>query len=94
MIMTRIALDSKTIEAIARKSAKYVVSELKKDNGTEKEMVTTAEAARILGISQNYLRAIKDNFRYIKGGGAKCGRILFEKDSLIENYIGEKADKK
>ena len=92
--MSQVTLDPKTIEAIARKSAKYVVSELKKGNSTEKEMVTTAEAAKILGISQNYLRAIKDNFRYVKGGGAKCGRILFEKDSLIENYIKEETDKK
>lgn len=88
--MECVKLDSKTIDAIARKSAKYVLTGLKKKNSTEKEMVTTAEAAKILGISQNYLRVIKDNFRYIKGGGTKCGRILFEKDSLIENYIKEK----
>ena len=53
-------------------------------------MVTAAEAAKILGISRNYLRTIKDNFRYVKGSGSKWGRILFEKDSLVENYIKEK----
>jgi len=88
--MECVKLDPKTIDAIARKSAKYVLTGLKKKNSIEKEMVTAAEAAKILGISQNYLRAIKDNFRYVKGGGTKCGRILFEKDSLIENYIKEK----
>lgn len=88
--MPQITLDPKTIEAIARKSAQYVVSELKKGDSTEKEMVTAAEAARILGISRSYLRSIKDNFRYIKGGDTKCGRILFEKDSLIEGYIKKK----
>lgn len=88
--MECVKLDQKTIDAIARKSAKYVVNELKKDNSAEKEMVTAAEAARILGISQSYLRSIKDNFRYIKGGGSKMGRILFEKDSLIEGYVKEK----
>lgn len=94
MSMECVKLDQKTIDAIARKSAKYVVKELKKDNSGEKEMVTAAEAARILGISQSYLRAIKDKFRYVKGGGSKMGRILFEKDSLIENYIKERTDKR
>jgi len=88
--MECVKLDTKTIDTIARKTATIVIGELRKDNTTEKEMVTAAEAARILGISQSYLRSIKDNFRYVKGGGTKCGRILFEKDSLIENYIKEK----
>ena len=79
--MEYVKLDPKTIDTIARKSARYVVSALKKDSG-EKEMVTAAEAA------------IKDNFRYVKGGSSKMGRILFEKDSLIENYIKEKSDKR
>ena len=93
MNMEYVKLDPKTIDTIARKSARYVESALKKDSG-EKEMVTAAEAARILGISQSYLRAIKDNFRYVKGGSSKMGRILFETDSLIENYIKEKSDKR
>lgn len=86
-------LDSKTIDAIARKSAQYVLTGLKKNKCAEKEMVTAAEAAKILGITQNYLRTIKDNFRYVKVGGTKYGRILFEKDSLVENYIKEKVNK-
>ena len=90
MSMECVKLDPKTIDTIARKSAKYVICELKKKNSTEKEMVTAAEAAKILGISRNYLRTIKDNFRYVKGNGSKWGRILFEKDSLVENYIKEK----
>lgn len=88
--MECVKLDSKTIDAIARKSAQYVLTGLKKNKCAEKEMVTAAEAAKILGITQNYLRTIKDNFRYVKGSGSKWGRILFEKDSLIENYIKEK----
>ena len=61
--MENVKLDQKTIDAIARKSAKYVLNGLKKKKNNDKEMVTAAEAARILGISQSYLRAIKDNFR-------------------------------
>lgn len=86
-------LDSKTIDAIARKSAQYVLTGLKKNKCAEKEMVTATEAAKILGITQNYLRTIKDNFRYVKVGGTKYGRIFFEKDSLVENYIKEKVNK-
>ena len=94
MNMEYVKLDPKTIDTIARKSAKYVLTGLKKEKNNDKEMVTAAEAARILGISQSYLRSIKDNFRYVKGGGSKMGRILFEKDSLIENYIKERTDRK
>ena len=92
--MECVKLDPKTIDTIARKSARYVLTGLKKEKINDKEMVTAAEAARILGISQSYLRAIKDKFRYVKGGGSKMGRILFEKDSLIENYIKDKSDKR
>ena len=88
--MECVKLDTKTINTIASKTATIVIGKLRKDNTTEKDMVTSAEAARILGISQSYLRTIKDNFRYVKGSGKKSGRILFEKDSLIEGYIKEK----
>ena len=94
MNMEYVKLDPKTIDTIARKSAKYVLTGLEKKRNNDKEMVTAAEAARILGISQSYLRSIKDNFRYVKGGGSKMGRILFEKDSLIKNYIKERTDRK
>ena len=54
--MESVKLDPKTIDAIARKSATYVLNGLKKKKNNDKEMVTAAEAARILGISQSYLR--------------------------------------
>ena len=52
--MESVKLDPKTIDAIARKSATYVLNGLKKKKNNDKEMVTAAEAARILGISQSH----------------------------------------
>ena len=85
--MDYIALDNETIKSIAHETAKIVVGELKKDREEKKEMVSAEEAARILGISKNYLRNIKDRFRYVRSGGSSVGRLLFEKDSLMEGYI-------
>lgn len=85
--MDYIRLDNKTIESIARKTAKIVVNELKNDSKSQNEMVSAEEAARILGISTSYLRNIKDRFRYVKSGGSSMGRLLFEKESLMEGYI-------
>ena len=51
------------------------------------EMVTTAEAARILNISPGRLRQIvcKDPQRYpsIKTSGTKQGKLLFYRDRLL-----------
>ena len=49
-------------------------------------MVDSKEAARMLGISSNYLRSIKDRFPHVKVGDNKQGRILFRKADLLENY--------
>ena len=85
--MDCVTLDNKTIKTIAQETAKIVMGELKKDKENKKELVSAEEAARILGISKNYLRNIKDRFRYVRSGGSSAGRLLFEKDSLMEGYI-------
>jgi hypothetical protein len=55
-------------------------------NLSETEYVDTDEAARILGISPNYLRSVKNRYPHIKAGDSKQGRILFRRDSLFNQF--------
>lgn len=78
-------LDQSSIDAIAYKAAKIVVSELKKSEAPV-EMVPVSVAARILGISEDHMRRIKDKFPHIKNGNNKQGRLLFVRDALLKEY--------
>ena len=53
---------------------------------SETEYVDTEEAARILGMKPNYLRQVKDRYPHIKAGDTKQGRILFRRDSLLNQF--------
>ena len=87
-------IDQTSIDAIAYKAAKIVVSELKKceEPQLEKceepqlEMVPVSVAAKILGISEDHMRRIKDKFPHIKNGNNKQGRLLFVRDALLKEY--------
>ena len=83
-------LDPSSIDAIAYKAAKIVVSELKKCEEPQLEMVPVSVAAKILGISEDHMRRIKDKFPHmfphIKNGNNKQGRLLFVRDALLKEY--------
>lgn len=53
---------------------------------SETEYVDTEEAARILGMKPNYLRQVKDRYPHIKAGDTKQGRIMFRRDSLLNQF--------
>lgn len=55
-------------------------------NLAETEYVDTEEAARILGVSANYLRQVKDRYPHMKAGDRKQGRILFKRDALLNEF--------
>ena len=76
------------IDAIALKTAKIVMSELRKAKVDQDppEMVSTAVAARILGVTEVYMRRIKDRFPHIKSGSETQGRLLFVRDALLREY--------
>jgi len=63
---------------------------VKKLNGvrnlSETEYVDANEAARILGVSANYLRQVKDRYPHIKAGDQKQGRIMFRRDALLNEF--------
>lgn len=75
------------LDDVARKVAHMVWKSIKKDMEKEPEMVTTEEAAKILGISANHLRRIKDRFPHVKAGENVQGKLLFKRDSLLESYV-------
>ena len=62
------------------------MSELKKCEEPQLEMVPVSVAARILGISEDHMRRIKDKFPHIKNGNNKQGRLLFVRDALLKEY--------
>lgn len=53
---------------------------------SETEYVDTEEAARILGMKPNYLRQVKDRYPHIKAGESKQGRIMFRRDTLLNQF--------
>lgn len=76
-------------EMVAQKTADIVLERLN-GSGTKNEhdeYVDSREAARILDVSPNYLRSIKDKFPHKKVGNHSQGRVLFLKSALLANYL-------
>ena len=87
----------KVIEVTARRTATIVVKQLVGINsgdmnwvginsGGGDDLCDTKEAARLLGLTPNYLRSMKNRFPHVKVGGNRQGRILFKRSELLENY--------
>lgn len=86
--MTKKELES-ILDAYTEKVVERVVAQLKGTPKDDKpEMVGAPEAAKILGISRNYLLSIKDRFNYVKVGENKQSRIYFKKETLFDEYLG------
>ena len=88
---------AKLIEVTARRTATIVVKQLVGGNtggmnfvgvnssGCD-DLCDTREAARLLGLTPNYLRSMKDKFPHVKVGDNRQGRILFKRSELLANY--------
>ena len=50
------------------------------------DLIDSREAARLLGLTPNYLRSMKDKFPHVKVGDNRQGRILFKRSELLANY--------
>ncbi|MGN1260486.1 MAG: hypothetical protein ACI4UC_05195 [Alloprevotella sp.] len=84
-----IELTQRTIDAIAYRTAVIVMQKLKKaqkESQNLPKMVSTREAAAILGITSERMRQIAERFPHIKQGEHKQGKLLFVRDALLENY--------
>ena len=78
-----IDLSPESIHKLAKTLAPQIARLIK--HGEFEEWVTTNEAARILGVSPDWMRRTKDRYPYKKGEG-KNAHILFKKSSLIKTY--------
>lgn len=68
----------------------YVVKKLREEkvlNESEDEYVSTKEAARILGVSEPYMRNIAVRFPHTKQGSHKQGKLRFLKKALFKSYL-------
>lgn len=82
----------KLVEKIAQRTANIVMDQLKgkcqvQISGIDPdEYVDSKEAARMLGLTPNYLRTMKEKFPHIKVGDNNQGRVLFKKSALLNSY--------
>lgn len=81
--MGEMTLSDKTVEKIANRTATILYNRLKTNLDDKKELVSVKEAARILGVTENYMRSIKDDYSYIRRGKNQKGNIFFIRESLI-----------
>lgn len=79
-------------EMIARKTTDMVMERLNgivPKSSKDEEYVDSKEAARILDVTPNYLRSMKDKFPHVKIGNHSQGRVLFKKSELLKNYTNK-----
>ena len=81
-----ITLSQRDIDTIVLRLSVVVVEKLKKELRKDElpEMVTTTEAAKILGISAGRMRQIADRYPHIKKSDNKQGQLLFVRKSLLQ----------
>ena len=77
------------IDLVADRTADRVLKALGKEHLEEKpaEWVEAKEGARIIGVNPNYLRSIKSKFTFRKVGGSERGRLLFNRQELMDYYL-------
>lgn len=80
-------MERKEMCVLAELVADQVIKKLRgSENLAETEYVDTKEAARILGVSDNYMRQVKNKYPHMKAGDRKQGRILFKRDTLLRDF--------
>lgn len=90
MIKTVIIPDFQVEKIINGISEKILARLRVNNNGSvcceDPEYVSPDVAAQILGLTPDYMRRIKDDFTHKKIGSKKGGRLLFRRDTLMEEY--------
>lgn len=78
-------LTENEINEIARRTALIVFKKLSEERKRESvpEMVTTAEAAKILRITPGRMRQIADKYPHVKQGESKQAQLLFVRSALL-----------
>lgn len=72
--------------------AKEVVKEMRKieNERPQPQLISCKEAAALIGVSEDYVRKIKDRLPHVKQGNNNQGRLLFIKEGLMEAYLNSK----
>lgn len=86
--MMRFEYDQKFIKLLAKEMVKEM--QKVKDETKEPELITVKEAAALIGVSEDYIRKIKDRLPHVKQGNNNQGRLLFVKEGLMEAYLNSK----
>lgn len=71
----QVTLSKESIDALAKALARELA------HGSQ-ELVTCAEAARMLGVSQQTMRLNKSKYRHTKVGDSKQGRLMFDRRDI------------
>jgi hypothetical protein len=80
-------MNKEEMTVLAALVADQVVKKLKGfGNLSEAKYVDANEAARILGVSANYLRQVKDKYPHVKAGDHQQGRIMFLREALMKDF--------
>lgn len=92
MLRGQISMPPEERRRFVKEAGDYVISKCKEERllvlqSEQQHWVTTAEAAKILGITPKYLRSIKDQFPHVKTGSSEQGRLLFLKEALLKCYV-------
>ena len=90
--MIRLEYDQKLIKLIAKEVVKELLKVQAEEPEPEKELISCKAAAAHIGVSEDYLRKIKDRLPHVKQGNTKQGRLLFVKDGLMEAYLNSDAN--
>ena len=80
-----IELSQHTIDLLSHRISLIVKKQIQ-EAIAQPDMVTTKEAAAILGISPGRMRQIAERFPHIKQGEQKQGKLLFVRKALLEKY--------
>lgn len=77
------------VEDVAEAVLAKVLPFVKKPKKPEEQCtwVSAKEAAQIIGITEDHLLRLKDNFTYVKVGNSRNGRVKFRKETLVEEHI-------
>ena len=72
--------------------AKEVVKEMRRieNEKPHPQLISCKEAAALIGVSEDYVRKIKDRLPHVKQGSNDQGRLLFVKEGLMEAYLNSK----
>lgn len=80
------------IDMMAERTAEKLMMKLSAagDMVNESEWIDAKAAAKLIGVTPIYLRSIKSKFSYKKVGGSERGRVLFNRQELMDYYLNNK----